>query len=82
MVVVRGMRVVVAHFHEQLFDAEALSVSLPTSEGMITVLPHHEPFIATLKTGMITVRTKDGEQTFPIENGILEVSGNQAVVLL
>lgn len=76
------MRVVVAHFHEQLFDDEALSVSLPTSEGVVTVLPHHEPFVATLKTGVITVRTGDGEQTFPVENGVLEVSGNQVVVLL
>lgn len=76
------MRVVVAHFHEQLFDGEALSVSLPTSEGMITVLPHHEPFVATLKMGVITVRTGDGEQAFPVQNGILEVSANQAVVLL
>jgi F0F1-type ATP synthase epsilon subunit len=49
----------------------------------MTILPHHEPIVSTLKPGVITVRDGAGElKKFPIESGVLEVSGNRAVILL
>lgn len=76
------MKVHIARVHEHLFSGEATALSVPTTEGVITVLPHHEPFVTTLKEGSITVRTEKGEQSFPVEGGVLEVSQNQAIVIL
>lgn len=76
------MRVTVARVHENLFAGDAVSLSVPTSEGVVTILPHHEPFVATLKKGIVLVRTEKGEEQFDADEGVLEVSGNQATVIL
>ncbi|MEK9177324.1 MAG: F0F1 ATP synthase subunit epsilon [Patescibacteria group bacterium] len=76
------MNVTIAKVHENLFAGEALSLSVPTTEGVVTILPKHEPLVANLKAGSVVVRTKDGEKTFSVTDGVLEVSGNQATVLL
>ncbi len=74
---------VVASVGETRFDGPAVSATIPTANGEITVLPHHEPIVTTLKPGTITARKAGGEsQEFSIEGGVLEVSGNRAVVLL
>jgi len=74
---------IIASVGETRFDGPALSATIPTSAGEITILPHHEPLVATLKAGSITVRETLGEpKTFAVENGVLECSGNRVVVLL
>lgn len=77
------MHVVIAQVHENLFNGDADELSVPTTEGVITILSNHEPLVATLKPGTATIR-KDGEilKQFTVESGILEVSGGQATVLL
>lgn len=76
------MLVTVARVHENLFQGEALSLTAPTTEGEVTVLAKHEPFVATLKPGTLRIKTADSTQTFEVTGGVLEVSGNQATVLL
>lgn len=73
---------VVASVGENKFDGAALSVTLPTTAGEITVLPHHEPLVATLRPGTITVRESLGNKEIAVEGGVVEISGNRAVVLL
>ena len=76
------MQLVIASVGESLFDGAATSATIPTTAGEITVLPHHEPIVATLKGGTITVRSAIETKNFPIEGGVLEISNNRAVVLL
>ena len=76
------MRVTIAKVHENLFDGEALSLSAKTTEGEVTILPKHEPFVANLGDGEVRVHTQAGEQKFEISGGVLEVSNNQATVIL
>ena len=74
---------IVASVGESRFDGAVLSATIPTTAGEITILPHHEPLVATLKTGSITVRETLGEpKRFPVQTGIVECSGNRVVVLL
>ena len=73
---------IIASVGENLFDGAALSATIPTNAGEITVLPHHEPLVSTLRSGEITVRTSIESKTFPVEAGVVEISGNRAVVLL
>jgi F-type H+-transporting ATPase subunit epsilon len=57
------------------------SITLPTQEGEITVLPNHVPLIAILKPGEI--KTKIGEQTvsMAVSGGFIEVLSTKVVVL-
>ena len=76
------MRVVVAKTHENLFDGEADSVTLPTAAGEVTILSHHEPLVSVLVPGIVTVRVGGSSQEFEVKDGVLEVSQNHATVLL
>ena len=73
----------VAKIGENLYDAEAVSVSLPGEDGIFVVLANHEAFVTPLKQGLIQVETLDGKkEVFEIQKGIAEISNNQATVLL
>ena len=76
------MRVTIAKVHENLFAGDALSLTAKTTEGEVTILPKHEPFVANLSSGTVIVRTAQGDQKFDVLGGVLEVSNNQATVLL
>jgi F-type H+-transporting ATPase subunit epsilon len=74
----------IARVGENLFAGEALSVTLPGSEGIFTVLAHHEAFVSQLKDGVIFVKTLEGtEQEIElVGTGLVEISDNQVTVLL
>ncbi len=72
----------ISKVHEALFDGDALSVTIPSTEGELTILAQHEPLITKLKQGTITVRTPLGEEKFLIEKGLLETSNGQVTILV
>lgn len=73
----------IASVSESLFDGEAVSATFPGAAGSLTVLAHHEPLVTTLVPGTVMVRTSDGtERSFEVTAGVLEVSSNQATVIL
>ncbi len=76
------MKVVVAKVDETLYEGEAESLTVPGSDGVMTILGHHEPLITTLKPGSVVVRTESGEKTFEIKDGALEVGPHGATVIL
>ena len=74
---------VIASVGQTAYDGHALSATLPGAAGEFTVLAHHEPLVTTLKEGTITVKESSGEaKEFPVHSGVVEISGNRAVVLL
>ncbi len=76
------MKVVIAKVDQNLYDGDAVSMTLPGQEGEMTVLANHEPLITTLKRGTIIVRTEQEEKSFDIEGGVLEVRHDGATVIL
>ncbi len=73
----------IASVGDSKFDGPALSATLPGAAGELTILPHHEPIVTTLKPGTIIVRETLGDpRRFEVERGVLECSGNRVVVLL
>ncbi len=80
----KSFHLTIAKVGENLFDGDALSVTVPGAEGVLTVLANHEAFVTPLKPGNIHVETSEGsKQTFELaQNGIPEVSHNQATVII
>ena len=73
----------IAKIGENLFDGEALAVSLPGAEGVFEVLANHEAYVSELKEGTARVTSVDGTtHDFNIPGGVAEISNNQATILL
>ena len=58
------------------------SITLPTSEGEITVLPGHLPLIALLQAGALTVRKGKEESYMAVSSGFVEVQSGSRVKIL
>lgn len=64
------------------FKGEALSVSIPTTSGIITVLPGHANLVTILKRGDIFVTTKsEYEQKITVTGGYVEISEHKVNVV-
>ncbi|MFH1873736.1 MAG: F0F1 ATP synthase subunit epsilon [Pseudomonadota bacterium] len=70
----------------QAFEGEVHSVTLPTVEGQITVLPGHTSLLTTLVKGKgyykwIDDEGKEMKDHYEMGDGFVEVSDNKVVVL-
>lgn len=66
-----------------LLDEEVVSVTLPTVEGEITVLPHHAPISALLVPGIIKLKTVKGEsEDVAVSGGFIQVKSDGTVMAL
>lgn len=75
--------ITIASVGETYYNGEALSVSLPGETGIFTILPHHEAFITTLKTGTILLNAAGSEKReYQITGGVVECANNSVAVLL
>ena len=72
----------ITKINEQLFTGEANAVTVPGSEGVLTVLAHHEPLVSLLKSGTVRVRKGEDITEFVINKGLLETSNNQVTILV
>ncbi len=76
------MKVIISKVDKVLFEGEAKELQVPGVDGDMTILPHHSALVTTLRKGKVRVRMSEKEESWDIEKGILEVSGNTATVLL
>ncbi|MEK7628356.1 MAG: F0F1 ATP synthase subunit epsilon [Patescibacteria group bacterium] len=73
----------VASVGEAVFNDDAISVTLPGTEGVLTILAHHEPFVAALRDGSARIVQADGvHKDIAVHGGIVEVSDNKVAILL
>ena len=66
-------------------DETVYSVTIPTIDGEISVLPSHEPLVTVAKDGVITVRrTKETqeEEFFAISGGVVEIDQTGVRILV
>ncbi|MBU6214614.1 F0F1 ATP synthase subunit epsilon [Patescibacteria group bacterium] len=80
----KAFHLTVARVGENLFDGEALSLTARGKEGAFQILAGHEAFVSELVPGEIHVVAADNKR-YHFETprgGVVEVSHNQATVLL
>lgn len=64
-----------------LFEGEVSGVKLPGSEGSFEVKANHAPIVSTLDKGSVLVRKSDGDVTYVISGGFVEVNNNKLTLL-
>lgn len=65
-----------------VFEAPAAeSITLPSSEGEITVLPDHLPLVANLVAGEVRVKVGGQEVLMAVSGGFIEVRPGKVTVL-
>ncbi len=65
-----------------VYEDDVLQVSIPTTTGEITVLPHHSPLVSILQAGELKIVDKEGEHIIAVSGGFLEVRANNEIVIL
>lgn len=82
----------------KLFEGEVKAIQLPGKDGLFQILDQHAPIIATLGEGVIKIdlakaferkentpaqlRSEGSVLKLDIQRGVVEVSGNKAIVLV
>jgi len=64
-----------------LFEQEIDQVTLPVSDGQVTILPGHRSYIASLKSGEIMFKSAGKETAMATSGGFIEFNNNALVVL-
>lgn len=75
------MQIEILTADKSIFAGEASVANFPGKDGSFGVMNDHAPMIAALKKGSIVVTTSNGEQTFNVEGGVVEVLKNKVIVL-
>jgi F-type H+-transporting ATPase subunit epsilon len=77
------MKLTISKIDKVLWSGVADSVTVPATDGEMTILSHHMPLITTLKSGTIVVKTKDeAPLSFDITKGFLEVGKSETTILV
>jgi F-type H+-transporting ATPase subunit epsilon len=66
---------------KKIFAGEVTSVIVPGTSGLFQVLNNHAPIISTLQSGEVKIKSAEGEKTFDVNGGVIEVLKNKVVVL-
>lgn len=64
-----------------IVSEEVESVTVPTSEEELTILPNHEALITNLGFGTLSYRNQKGLQFLFISGGFMEVQNQRAIIL-
>lgn len=65
-----------------VIDKQVNSVTVPTSDGEITILPHHTHLFSLLVEGIVKIKTDKDEDDLAIGGGYLETNGKTVTVLV
>jgi F-type H+-transporting ATPase subunit epsilon len=58
------------------------SITLPSADGEITILPSHAPLLALLDEGIVTYRIKGHEEMLAIGGGYVQTDGSTLRLLV
>lgn len=80
----KNFHLTIASLDKSVFDGFVTSVSVPGSEGVMTILAQHVPIISPLKSGMVRYVTDDAtEHEYPVSGaGTIEVSDAGCTILI
>ena len=66
---------------KSILKSEATEVTIPSYEGQMGILKDHIPLITFLRPGLIVIKENSLEKKFFIEDGTVEFSNNNLLIL-
>tara|TARA_Y100000766_G_scaffold235595_1_gene211025 strand:+ start:37 stop:426 length:390 start_codon:yes stop_codon:yes gene_type:complete len=66
---------------KSILKSEASEVTIPSYEGQMGILKDHIPLITFLRPGLIVIKENSAEKKFFIEDGTVEFSNNNLLIL-
>ena len=66
---------------QTILKSEATEVTIPSFEGQMGILKNHIPLITFLRPGIISVKQDQIENKFFVEEGTVEFSKNNLLIL-
>ena len=66
---------------KRILEADCDSVSIPGSQGYVTILPNHTPLISLLGVGTLTISGGGKDEILAIAGGFFEISDNVVKIL-
>ncbi len=77
------LQLTIARVDAPVFTGGVVSVTVPGTEGEMTIMADHEAIISALKEGVVTYRLPAGEEeTVSVTLGTLELRDNHATILI
>jgi F-type H+-transporting ATPase subunit epsilon len=76
------MKVYIYAIDKTVYEGEAEIISVPTTEGEISVLKNHLPIITSLGKGNIKVKNGKDEKNFLIKGGFGRINQEQTILLV
>lgn len=76
------MLVTLATTEGVLYEDTVSSITIPTMDGEITILPHHAPLVSVLKPGEMRVVKDEVAFHFVIMGGVLEMRSDNTLMIL
>lgn len=71
------MRLILLSPVKTLFDGDVVSVTIPGTKGLFTVLPKHAPLITTIDKGTLSINpVGDEEFNYAVEDGFADVKND------
>ncbi|KKP97703.1 MAG: ATP synthase epsilon chain [Candidatus Moranbacteria bacterium GW2011_GWD2_36_12] len=64
-----------------LFEQEVDQITLPVTDGEVTIMPDHRSYIASLKAGEVMFKMDGKETLLVVSSGFVEFNNNTLVVL-
>ena len=67
---------------KSVFDGTAEEVILPSTTGLLGILPGHISMVTAIEIGVMRVRTNDSWNSIALMGGFAEVESNEVTVLV
>jgi F-type H+-transporting ATPase subunit epsilon len=64
-----------------LYSGKTSAVTFPGTDGEFQILRDHAAIVASLKEGIVKIKSEKGEEQIAIKGGVVEVLNNKIVVL-
>jgi len=78
-----GIKLAVISPQKKVLEVECISVTMPTTQGQITVLPKHMAIFSTLTAGEVRVKTSNEQEiSLAVGGGFVNVNNDQVTLLV
>ncbi len=64
-----------------VLKTEVKQVTIPSFEGLMSVLKDHISLVTFLRPGLVEVRSDKGDENFFVEDGTVELNNNNLLIL-